>query len=362
MGNSFGKLFNITTFGESHGVALGCVVDGCPSGIKLTTEIIQEFLDRRKPGQSQFTTQRAECDRCEILSGIENCVTLGTPIAVLIRNQDKKSQDYSDINNVFRPSHADYTTLAKYGISSRSGGGRSSARETVGRVAGAAIAKCFVQSVYPEIEIIAFVQRIQDIEAKIDLNLVTIGEVEESPIRCPDKLAEALMKERILHLKDEGDSIGGIIGCVMRNVPVGLGEPVFEKFEAELAKSMLSLPATKSFEIGSGIQGTYMKGSEHNDEFYINSENKILTKTNHSGGIQGGISNGMPIVFSVGFKPVSTIFKEQNTVTKDGNETNFTPKTGRHDSCVLPRAVPLVEAMSWLVLAEFILRNKVNCK
>ena len=358
MGNTFGQLFHITTFGESHGVGLGCVVDGCPPGIKLTQEIIQEFLDRRKPGQSQFTTSRGESDACEILSGVENSITLGTPISILIRNQDKKTADYADVNTVFRPSHADYTTFAKYGITSSSGGGRSSARETVGRVAAAAIAKSFVQSIYPELEVIAFVQRVHDIQAKIDLNKVTTEEVEESILRCPDKIAEILMKEKIILVKEEGDSVGGVIRCVVRSVPVGLGEPVFDKLEAELAKAMLSLPASKSFEIGSGLEGTYLKGSEHNDEFYIDAEKNVRTKTNNSGGIQGGISNGMPLIFSVGFKPVSTIFKTQNTVTKELTETKFSPQAGRHDPCVLPRAVPLVEAMSWLIIADHILRQR----
>ena len=320
--------------------------------------MIQEFLNKRKPGQSEYTTPRGEKDICEILSGVENSVTLGNPITIYIKNEDKKPPHYKDINSAFRPSHADYTTFAKYGISSTSGGGRASARETVGRVAAAAIAKSFVTKIYKDLEIIVFVQRMQHIEANINLSKVTNKEVEESLIRCPDKDAEIKMKEHLQHIKEEGDTIGGLITCLIRHVPVGLGEPVFDKLEADFAKAMLSLPASKSFEIGSGLSGTYLKGSEHNDPFYMNEQNKITTHTNNSGGIQGGISNGMPIVFHVGFKPVSTIFKPQNTVTKEWKETTFTPKEGRHDSCVLPRAVPLVEAMSWLVLAEHILRQR----
>lgn len=339
---------------------MGCVVDGCPSGIKLTQEIIQEFLDRRKPGQNQFTTSRGEGDKCEILSGVENSVTLGTPISILIRNQDKKVQDYQGMNGIFRPSHSDFTTLAKYGVTSNSGGGRASARETVGRVAAAAVAKSFVQQNYPSLEIIAFVERVQNIEASVDLNKVTNQQVEESLIRCPDKNSEIKMQELIRLAKEEGDSLGGLIRCVIRNAPVGLGEPVFDKLEAELGKAMLSLPASKSFEIGSGLAGTYLKGSVHNDEFCLDFENNVRTKTNNSGGIQGGISNGMPIIFSVGFKPVSTIFKTQNTLTKQFQETAFNLKAGRHDSCVLPRAVPIVEAMAWLVLADYILLSCCN--
>ncbi|MES2616136.1 MAG: chorismate synthase [Bdellovibrionota bacterium] len=360
MGNYFGKLFKVITFGESHGVALGCVIDGCPSKVKITPSIIQEFLNKRKPGQSQFTTSRDENDTCEILSGVENGITLGTPIAILIKNKNQKPADYDDINNVFRPSHADYTTFVKYGVTAKSGGGRSSARETVGRVAAAAVAKSFVKQNFANIEIISFVDRIYNIQAQVDTNKVTEQEVEESLIRCPDKQAEVLMKEKILAAKAEGDTLGGVVCCVIRNVPTGLGEPVFDKLEANFAKAMLSLPASKSFEIGSGLAGTYLTGSEHNDEFYLDAEKNIHTKTNHSGGIQGGISNGMPIVFKVGFKPVSTIFKKQNTITKQMEEINFTPQTGRHDSCVLPRAVPLVEAMAWLVLAEHILRRQKN--
>lgn len=360
MGNSFGKLFQITTFGESHGVAIGCVIDGCPPGIKVTKEIIQEFLNRRKPGQNDFTTARKENDNCEIISGIENNITLGTPITILVKNSDIKRNDYNDIQGIFRPSHADFTTYTKYGITSQSGGGRASARETVGRVAGAAIAKTFVNKFFPKIEILSFVKRIANIEAQFDVKQINFEQIENSEIRCPDNTAEKKMKKLILATKAEGDSVGGSIFCTMNNIPTGLGEPVFNKLEADLARAMLSLPASKSFEIGDGILSTYKKGSENNDAFYLDDEGEVRTKTNHSGGIQGGISNGMPIFFTVGFKPVSTIFKTQNTVTKDLKETEFKPEFGRHDPCVLPRAVPLVEAMAWLVLADHILCQNVS--
>ena len=293
------------------------------------------------------------------MSGVENGITLGTPIALLIRNGDHKKQDYQDLGSIFRPSHADYTTFAKYGMTSSSGGGRASARETVSRVAAAAVAQVLIAQIHPELEILAFVERVQDIEATVNLNEIKKQDIEQSTIRCPDKNAEVLMKERILAVKQEGDSVGGLIRCIIRNVPVGLGEPVFDKLEADLAGAMLSLPASKSFEIGSGLMGTYLTGSQHNDEFFLDEQKNVCTKSNHSGGIQGGISNGMPIIFSVGFKPVSTIFKTQNTVTKEFTETNFIPAAGRHDPCVLPRAVPLVEAMAYLVLAEHILRQKI---
>ena len=326
MASNLGTLFRVSTFGESHGVALGCIVDGCPSGIKLNEEMIQAFLNRRKPGQSEFTTPRGEKDLCEVISGVENSVTLGTPIAVIIKNQDKKANDYQDISQVFRPSHADFTTFKKYGIAPSSGGGRASARETIGRVAAAAIAKAFVQSIIPNADVIGWVDRIYDIKASVNESLVTLEEVEASQIRCPDKTSEKLMKEKILEAKNEGDSLGGIVRCVAKNIPCGLGEPVFDKLEADLAKAMLSLPAVRSFEIGDGFASTFLRGSENNDPFLIDSTGKVTTKSNKSGGIQGGISNGMPIVVSVGFKPVSTIFKQQSTVTKNFKETTFIAK------------------------------------
>ncbi|KAB8033546.1 chorismate synthase [Fluviispira multicolorata] len=359
MANTFGRLFKVTTFGESHGVALGCVIDGCPAGLYLDEEIIQALLDRRKPGQNLFTTERAESDKCEIISGTENSVTLGTPITIIIRNQDKKPRDYSQLENIFRPGHADYTTKIKYGLTSKSGGGRASARETVGRVAASAVAKAYLQSIFPAINVMAWVQRISNINAHVNHSDLIIENIEKSEIRCPDSNASELMKRAILSAKEQGDSLGGVIRCVASSVPTGIGEPVFDKLEAELAKAMLSIPASKSFEIGNGLDATYLMGSENNDPFYINNEGKILTKSNRSGGIQGGISNGMPIEFSVGFKPISTIYKEQETVTKQNpTEIKFSIPQGRHDPCVLPRAVPIVEAMCWLVLADqFMLQN-----
>ena len=357
MASHLGTLFQISTFGESHGVGVGCVIDGCPPGISLNQQTVQAFLNRRRPGQNDFTTPRGELDICEILSGVENGVTLGTPIAILVRNQDKKSSDYSDINNMFRPGHADYTTFKKYGIIPSSGGGRASARETIGRVAAAAVAKAYLQHILPNIDVIGWVDRIYDIQAKVNENTISFEEIEASMIRCPDEHVESKMKEKILQAKAEGDSLGGVIRCVAKNIPAGLGEPVFDKLEADLAKAMLSLPAVRYFEVGDGIAATYAKGSENNDPFMINNNGEVVTGTNKSGGIQGGISNGMPIVISVGFKPVSTIFKEQKTVTKELKESTLKVKSGRHDPCVLPRAVPLVEAMFWLVIADHLLRQ-----
>ncbi len=357
MSSNLGSLFRISTFGESHGVGLGCIVDGCPPGVNLDQTIIQSFLNRRKPGQNEFTTQRGESDICEIMSGVEGSVTLGTPIAIIVKNQDKKASDYQDINQIFRPGHADYTTFKKYGAAPSSGGGRASARETIGRVAAAAIAKAYVQTILPDADVIGWVDRIYDIQAEVNGAIVSFANVEASQIRCPDKKSEELMKQKIIQAKAEGDSLGGVVRCVARNIPSGLGEPVFDKLEAELAKAMLSLPAVRSFEIGDGWASTYLMGSENNDPFSIDTNGNVITQSNKSGGIQGGISNGMPIIISVGFKPVSTIFKSQNTVTKDFKETTFTAKAGRHDPCVLPRAVPLVEAMFWLVIADHLLRQ-----
>lgn len=357
MASHLGTLFRISTFGESHGVALGCVVDGCPPGVKLDPTIVQSFLNRRKPGQNEFTTPRGESDICEIISGVEGSVTLGTPIAIVVKNQDKKANDYQDINQIFRPGHADYTTFKKYGLAPSSGGGRASARETIGRVAAAAVAKSYVQSLLPKANVIGWVDRIYDIQANVNPETVTLEDVEASPIRCPDKISEEQMKQGINRAKAEGDSLGGIVCCVAKNIPCGLGEPVFDKLEAELAKAMLSLPAVRSFEIGEGFAATFLKGSENNDPFSLDTQGNVTTQTNKSGGIQGGISNGMPILVRIGFKPVSTIFKPQKTVTKDFKETTFAAKAGRHDPCVLPRAVPLVESMFWLVLADHLLRQ-----
>lgn len=357
MASQFGTLFKVTTFGESHGNALGCIVDGCPAGLILNINMIQDFLNRRKPGQNQFTTSRAEPDSVEILSGVEQSVTLGSPIALFVRNQNQNPKDYSEVNKVFRPGHADFTYFKKYGVNAISGGGRASARETIGRVAAASVAKMYVQSLLPEIEVLAWVDRIYDIQATVDVNCVQFTDIESSPIRCPDLLAAESMQQVILAAKREGDSLGGTIKCIAKNVPAGLGEPIFDKFEADLAKAMLSLPAVRSFEVGEGVAATFLKGSENNDAFRKNEVGKVITSTNRSGGIQGGITNGMPVVFKVGFKPVSTIFKQQDTISRDLTETSFKLAEGRHDPCVLPRAVPLVEAMFWLVLADHLLRQ-----
>ena len=353
MSSLFGSLFRVSTFGESHGNAVGCVVDGCPAGLPLSPEKIQSFLNRRKPGQSAFTTPRNELDEVEILSGLNaQNITLGSPICLVVRNKNQRSSDYGDISLVYRPSHADYTTAAKYGVRESAGGGRASARETIGRVAAAGVAKQVLQHIFPNLSVVCWVQRVASITAEIAGELVTEEMVECSPIRCPDKNAESKMQELILETKAAGDTVGGLIASEIRGVPVGWGEPVFDKLEASLARAMLSLPASKSFEIGSGLQGTFLTGSQHNDAFFSDSAGNVTTLTNHSGGVQGGISNGMPIVFSVGFKPVSTIFKLQKTIDTQKSNTEFEPKEGRHDSCVLPRAVPIVEAMAWLTLAD----------
>lgn len=357
MASSFGERFRVHTFGESHGVGVGALVDGCPPLIPISIEKIQGFLNRRKPGQSAFTTSRNEDDLVEILSGIHEGQTLGSPIALMVRNKQAKGGDYADISSTFRPSHADYTTEMKYGIRAAAGGGRSSARETIGRVAAASIAQQFLHTLFPKLEVIAWVQRVGNCSARVDENTVTLEEVEQSPIRCPDRQAEQMMKENILDVKKEGDTLGGIVRAVARGVPRGLGEPIFDKLEATLAHGLMSLPASKSFEMGSGLDGTYLKGSEHNDPF-VNTSEGVKTSSNRSGGIQGGISNGMPLVMTVGFKPVSTIFKPQKTVNREGESIDFQPKAGRHDPCVLPRAVPMVEAMIWLSLCEHVLRQR----
>ncbi|MEG3438351.1 chorismate synthase [Pannus brasiliensis CCIBt3594] len=359
MGNSFGRLFRISTFGESHGGGVGVVVDGCPPRLEISEEEIQFELDRRKPGQSRIVTPRREDDICEIVSGVFEGKTLGTPIAILVRNKDARSQDYSEMSEKFRPSHADATYEAKYGIRNWKGGGRSSARETIGRVAAGAIAKKILKSV-ANTEIIGYVKRIKDIEATIDPDTVTLDEVESNIVRCPSAADAEKMIELIDRIRRDKDSIGGVVECVARNVPKGLGEPVFDKLEAELAKAMLSLPASKGFEIGSGFAGTLLTGSEHNDEYYIDESGDIRTTTNRSGGIQGGISNGENIIIRVAFKPTATIGKEQKTVTKTGEETTLAAK-GRHDPCVLPRAVPMVEAMMALVLCDHLLRYQGQC-
>jgi chorismate synthase len=355
MGNTFGQLFRVTTFGESHGGGVGVIIDGCPPRIEISEAEIQRELDRRRPGQSKLTTQRKEADRCKILSGIFEGKTLGTPIAVLVRNKDVRSEDYSEIASKFRPSHADYTYEAKYGIRNWRGGGRASARETIGRVAAGAIAKKILAALYTDFEVVAYVTQIHELAAQIDRSSVKIKDVEKNIVRCPDNSIARKMISLIETVRDAGDSVGGVIECVARGVPPGLGEPVFDKLEADLAKAMLSIPAAKAFEIGSGFGATQMRGSQHNDAFETRA-GKIRTTTNNSGGIQGGISNGEDIYFRVAFKPPATIALEQKTVTTSNEETELAAR-GRHDPCVLPRAVPIVEAMAALVLCDHALRQ-----
>jgi chorismate synthase len=360
MGNTFGHLFRITTFGESHGGGVGVIIDGCPPRLEISPEEIQFELDRRRPGQSKITTPRKETDTCEILSGVFEGKTLGTPISILVRNKDTRSQDYDEMVTTYRPSHADATYDAKYGIRNWQGGGRSSARETIGRVAAGAIAKKILH-LFGGVEVIGYVKRIQDIEATVDTNTVTMADVESNIVRCPDFTCAEQMIDRIEAIGKQGDSIGGVVECVVRNVPKGLGSPVFDRLEADIAKGVMSLPATKGFEIGSGFAGTLLTGSEHNDEFYTDDHGEIRTRTNRSGGTQGGISNGENIVIRVAFKPTATIRKEQNTVTQSGEEITLAAK-GRHDPCVLPRAVPMVESMVALVLCDHLLRHYGQCK
>ncbi len=360
MGNTFGHLFRITTFGESHGGGVGVVIDGCPPQLAISAEEIQVDLDRRRPGQSKITTPRKETDTCEIISGVFEGKTTGTPIAILVRNKDTRSQDYNEMAVKYRPSHADATYDAKYGFRNWQGGGRSSARETIGRVAAGAIAKKILQQV-AGVEIVAYVKRIKDLEAVIDSNTVTLEQVESNIVRCPDSECAQAMIESIDRARKDKDSLGGVVECVARNVPMGLGEPVFDKLEADIAKGIMSLPATKGFEIGSGFAGTAMTGSQHNDEFYVDEAGKTRTATNRSGGIQGGISNGENIIIRAAFKPTATIGKEQRTVTKTGEETVLAAK-GRHDPCVLPRAVPMVEAMVALTLCDHLMRYYGQCK
>lgn len=359
MGNTFGHLFRVTTFGESHGGGVGVTIDGCPPRLEISAEEIQVELDRRRPGQSKITTPRKEADTCEILSGTFEGKTLGTPIAILVRNSDTRPQDYDEMAVKYRPSHADATYDAKYGIRNWQGGGRSSARETIGRVAAGAIAKKILASV-ANVEIIGYVKRIKDKTGIIDPAIVTLEQVESNIVRCPDAEAAEGMIEMIDQVRRQGDSIGGVVECVARNVPKGLGSPVFDKLEADLAKGVMSLPASKGFEIGSGFAGTLLTGSEHNDEFITDDAGNIRTATNRSGGIQGGISNGENIIIRVAFKPTATIRREQQTVTNVGELTTLAAK-GRHDPCVLPRAVPMVEAMVALVLCDHLLRHQGQC-
>ena len=358
MANSFGQLFRITTWGESHGGGVGVVVDGCPPRLKLTEADIQPDLDRRRPGQSSIVTPRKETDAVHILSGTFEGKTLGTPISLLVKNTDQRSDAYNEMAEKFRPSHADYTYQAKFGIRAWPGGGRTSARETVGRVAAGAIAKKILREKFG-VEVLAFVSRVQAIAAEVDLEKVRFSDIESNMVRCPDPVAAQKMIRLIERVRGEGNSVGGVVEAVVRGAPAGWGEPVFDRLEADLAKAMLSLPATKGFEIGSGFSGTMMSGLDHNDPFRMRA-GKVRTTTNHSGGIQGGISNGETIYFRVAFKPVATVMVEQDTVSTKFKNTTLKGR-GRHDPCVLPRAVPMVEAMAALVLVDHALRHKAQC-
>ena len=355
MGNTFGHMFRVTTWGESHGDAVGVVVDGCPPGLELSVDDIQPELDRRRPGQSRIVTQRRESDRAEILSGVFEGRTLGTPILVGVWNEDARGKDYEHMRTKFRPSHADYSYQAKYGIRNWKGGGRASARETIGRVAAAAIASKLLARDYG-VEIVGYVKQVRELRADVDPDKVTRADVEANIVRCPDADMAQRMIEQIEGARKAGDTLGGIVECVARGVPPGWGEPVFDKLEADLAKGVMSLPACKGFEIGSGFGGITMTGSQHNDPFY-NEGGRVRTRTNHSGGIQGGISIGENIVMRAAFKPVATIMRSQETVDVDGNPTTLEGR-GRHDPCVLPRAVPMVEAMMALVLVDHALRQR----
>jgi chorismate synthase len=354
MGNSYGRVFRISTFGESHGPAIGVVIDGCPAGLEIDEAFIQGELDRRKPGQSKITSQRKEEDKLEVLSGIFEGKTTGAPISIIIRNSDQRSKDYSHLENTFRPSHADFTYQEKYGVRDHRGGGRSSARETAARVAAGAVAKLLLLE--HGVTVTAYVSQVGDLKAP-SYTTLDLSKTEDNIVRCPDEETAGKMIALIDSVRLDRDTIGGVVTCVIRNTPAGLGEPVFDKLHAELGKAMLSINAVKGFEYGSGFEGTKLRGSLHNDEFF-NEGGRIRTRTNHSGGIQGGISNGEEIYFNVAFKPVATIMQDQSSVDKDGKEVTVSGK-GRHDPCVVPRAVPIVEAMAALVLADFILLNKV---
>jgi len=359
MANTFGHLFRITTWGESHGGGVGVVVDGCPPRLALTEADIQPDLDRRRPGQSKIVTPRKELDRVQILSGTFEGKTLGTPISMWVKNEDARPEAYTEMATKFRPSHADYTYQAKFGIRSWPGGGRTSARETIGRVAAGAIAKKLLRERFG-VEVLAYVKQVQRIVAAVAPSEVSAGQIESNIIRCPDRNAATKMIRLIEQVRKSGDTVGGIIEGVARGVPPGWGEPVFDRLEADLAKAMLSLPASKGFDIGSGFAGVLLKGTDHNDAFRAKA-GKVYTTTNRSGGIQGGISNGEPIFFRVAFKPVATVLREQDTVDINFQNTQLKAR-GRHDPCVLPRAVPMVEAMTALVLVDHALRHKAQCE
>ena len=358
MSSQLGVLFRVSTWGESHGGGVGAVVDGCPPRIPISEADIQADLDRRRPGQSEIVTPRAEADKCQILSGVFQGQTLGTPISIMVRNEDARPDAYREMETAYRPSHADYTYQAKYGIRNWQGGGRASARETIGRVAAAAIAKKVLSHHFAGFETLAYVKSVHTIEADVDASSVKFSDIEASIVRCPDPVAASKMIDLIKGMRKEGNSVGGIIECVIRGISPGLGEPVFDKLEADLAKAMLSLPASKGFEIGAGFNGTRFTGAELNDPFEM-VDGKVRTKTNFSGGIQGGISNGEEIFFRIAFKPTATILRPQETVTTTGEATELSPR-GRHDPCVLPRAVPMVEAMANLVLCDHLLRQRAQ--
>ena len=359
MSNSFGQLFRITTWGESHGGGVGVVIDGCPPRIPLSESDIQIDLDRRRPGQSDIVTPRNESDTCEILSGVFEGKTLGTPIAISIRNKDQRASSYSEMKDKYRPSHADFTYDAKYGTRAWHGGGRASARETIGRVAAAAVAKKVLATLFPELEIIAWVQSIKNLEAQVDADTVSFDTIESNIVRTGDPSAVEPMIALIKATRAEGNSVGGVIECVVRHCPAGLGNPVFSKLDATLAQAMMSLPATKGFEVGSGFSGTLLTGAEHNDPFYMDGDT-VRTSSNRSGGVQGGISNGENLSFRVAFKPTATIMTSQQTVTTGHEDTELKGR-GRHDACVLPRAVPIVEAMTALVLCDHALLQRAQC-
>ncbi|WMN05984.1 chorismate synthase [Marivirga arenosa] len=356
MSNSFGKIFNITTYGESHGVGIGVIIDGCPAGVEIDENLLKTEMQRRKPGQSKITTQRKEEDEVEILSGVFEGLTTGTPIALSIRNTNQKSKDYSHIKDSYRPSHADFTYQEKYGVRDYRGGGRSSARETAARVAAGAIAKMYLKKY--GIDISAYVSQVGSLKLEKHYLEMDLKLAEENIVRCPDPEMAEKMIQHIDETRKNRDTIGGIVSCVINEVPIGLGEPVFDKLHAVLGQAMLSINAVKGFEYGSGFEGVKMYGSQHNDAFQ-SEDGKVTTSTNHSGGIQGGISNGQDIYFNVAFKPIATIMNDQESIDKDGNKVTVKGK-GRHDPCVVPRAVPIVEAMAALTIADFMLRAKTN--
>lgn len=356
MSSTFGTIFKVSTWGESHGVGVGVVIDGCPAGVRLSVGQIQDELDRRRPGQSDIVTPRNEEDRVEILSGVLDGVTLGTPIALSVRNKDHRSSAYDEMQHTYRPSHADYCYDAKYGLRAWAGGGRASARETIGRVAAAAVARAVVQTVYPELDVLAWVQQVHTLTCPTPAAEVTHEAVEVNAVRTADAATAEMMAEAIREARSQGDSLGGIVACTVRNCPPGLGDPVFDKLEATLGHAMLSIPACKGFEVGSGFRAPQFKGSEHNDPYYMEGD-RVRTRSNNSGGIQGGMSNGEDILMRLAFKPTATLMLEQDTVNDAHQEVKLRGK-GRHDACVLPRAVPVVEAMAWLVICDHMLRQR----